>query len=103
MPKVANGFARFVVRPASAGLLLPGIQWLWSGIQLFDDRDWKERNLEDNLVGVLHEAWERRREEVSNEPSLRQPFLGLLMSLTSRGGHATAALRERVIESIGMQ
>ena len=101
MPRVMNGFARFVVQPAAAQLLLPGIRWLWEAVRSLDADDWRERDLADNLVGVLHRSWERQSARLSSDPQLREAFLGLLTSLASRGGHAATALRDRVLDSIG--
>jgi hypothetical protein len=101
MPRVMNGFARFVVQPAAAQLLLPGICWLWHAVRSLDADDRREQDLGENLVGVLHQCWERENARASSDPQLREAFLGLLTTLASHGGHAAIALRDRVLDSIG--
>src|SRR5947209_790495 len=56
---VASGFARFVVGSGAAHPLLPGVRWVWEALPSFDARDWNERNLEENLVGILRACWQR--------------------------------------------
>ena len=64
--------------------------------------------VEQNLVGVLHHAWNRESARVSSDPLLREAFQGMLRSLTSRGGHAAALpgtllLVAPVVQAVGDQ
>jgi len=99
--KVASGFAAFAVRPAAAQLLIPGVRWLSDAVRSFENRNWKDFHLEENLVEFLQVCWERGAARVSGDPQLRAAFLDLLTRLSSRGGHAATALRDRVLDSIG--
>jgi hypothetical protein len=96
MPKVVTGFLNFVIQPAAAGLLLPGIQWLAAVVPSFDSYDWRH-GLEESLLSFLHVSWERQRDRISGDPTLQGPFLSLLACVISRGGHAAIALRDRVV------
>jgi hypothetical protein len=98
MPRVVTGFLNFVIQPAAAGLLLPGIKWLAAAVPSFDSYDWKY-GLEENLIAFLHACWEREHHWIANDPSLRAAFLSLLSCLVARGGHAAIALRDRVVNS----
>jgi hypothetical protein len=98
MPKVATGFLNFVVQPAAAGLLLPGIRWLAAAVPSFDSYDWKY-GLEENLIAFLHTCWEREYRKISGDSCLQEAFLSLLACVVSRGGHAAIALRDRVVNS----
>ena len=98
MPKVVTGFLNFVVQPAAAGLLLPGIRWLAVAVPSFDSYDWKY-GLEENLIAFLHTCWEREYLKISGDPCLQKAFLSLLACVVSRGGHAAMALRDRVVTS----
>jgi hypothetical protein len=98
MPKVVTGFLNFVIQPAAAGLLLPGIKWLAAAVPSFDSYDWKY-GLEENLIAFLHACWEREHHRISGDPSLQGAFLSLLACVVSRGGHAAIALRDRVVNS----
>jgi hypothetical protein len=99
--RVASGFAWFIIQPAPIHLLLPGLCWLYEATQTFNDYSWRrESGLEDNLVEMLRTCWERHSAEVANDPVYREPFQGLLTRLASHGGHAAAALRERILDSI---
>jgi hypothetical protein len=100
MRKVVNGFAMFAIHPAATKLMLPGIHWIASAAKDFDTYDWKY-GLEDNVIEFLHTCWQRESERISNDPTLREPFVALLAILVSRGGHAAIALRDRVVGSIG--
>lgn len=101
LPRVAHGFAQFVVRPAAAQLLFPGVVWLLQAVQQYDEHDWEERELAEDLVEVLRACWDRDGQRVSGDPQVRDAFLGLLTKLVSRGGHAAFALQERVLNSLG--
>jgi hypothetical protein len=103
MPKVAAGFARFIVKPSAEALLFPGVRWLYEAVQRYDQYDWRERQLDECLIGVLRACWDRDSRRVSGEAALREAFLGLLTSLASRSGHAAAVLRDQVLDSIGRQ
>jgi hypothetical protein len=98
MPKVVTGFLNFVIQPAAAALLLPGIRWVAAAVPSFDSYDWKY-GLEDNLIAFLHACWEREHHRISSDPSLQGAFLSLLACVVSRGGHAAIALRDRVVNS----
>jgi hypothetical protein len=98
MPKVVTGFLNFVIQPAAAGLLLPGIKWLAAAVPSFGSYDWKY-GLEENLIAFLHTCWEREYHRISDDPSLQGAFLSLLACVVSRGGHAAIALRDRVANS----
>jgi hypothetical protein len=96
MPRVARDFASLVVQPAGRLLLVPSIRWLSDAVGSYKDRDWRWDDLEDQLVHVLRLCWERHSETVRSDQQLRDAFLKLLTLLTSRGGHAATALRDRV-------
>jgi hypothetical protein len=98
MPKVMTGFLNFVIQPAAAALLLPGIRWLAVAVPSFDSYDWKY-GLEENLIAFLRACWEREHHRISSDPSLQGAFLSLLACVVSRGGHAAIALRDRVVNS----
>jgi hypothetical protein len=98
MPKVVNGFSAFAIRPGASKLLLPGIDWISSAVKTFDAYDWKY-GLEDNVVEFLHVCWQRESQRISHEPRFREPFLAVLATLVSRGGHPAIALRDRVVGS----
>jgi len=102
IPRVLNGFARFVVQAGASRLLVPGVQWLAEAPRSLDSYEWRERGLEENLVEVLRVCWIQESGRVANEPGLRAAFFALLTSLASRGGHAAIALRDRVLDSIGV-
>jgi hypothetical protein len=96
MPKVVTGFLFFVIQPAAAGLLLPGIKWVAATVPSFDSYDWKS-GLEDNLVTFLRTCWDREHQRISSDPPLQRAFLSLLACVVSRGGHAAIALRDLVV------
>jgi hypothetical protein len=98
---VASGFAAFAVRPLAARLFLPGVSWLWVATRSFSDQEWNNSELEEHLVVFLRVCWDRESARVSGDPQIRRPFLDLLNQLCARGGHAAAALRDRVLDSIG--
>jgi hypothetical protein len=98
MPKVVTGFLNFVIQPAAADLLLPGIRWLAAAVPSFDSYDWKY-GLEENLIAFLHACWKREHRRIAGDPSLQGAFLSLLACVVSRGGHAAIALRDRVVNS----
>jgi hypothetical protein len=83
----------FAIHPAATKLMLPGIHWVASAAKDFDTHDW-EYGLEDNVIEFLHTCWQRESERISNDPSLREPFVALLAILVARGGHAAIALRD---------
>ena len=98
MPRVTAGFLHFAVQPATAGLMLPAIRWLAAVVPSYDSYDWKD-GLEDDLIAFMHACWERHHQTISADATLEKPFLDLLATLVSRGGHAAIALRDRIIGS----
>jgi hypothetical protein len=100
LPHVVSGFASFAVRPAAAQLLIPGVIWVSDAVRIFNNLNWKDFHLEEHLVEYLQACWERGATRVSGNPQIRAAFLDLLTRLSSRGGHAAIALRDRVLDSI---
>jgi hypothetical protein len=100
IPRVAQSFAHFAVEPGARALLTPGIRWLHTHVQTYDEYDWRERSMEDSVVELLRTCWECERREVIHDTGLRDAFLGLLICLVGRGGHAAASLNETVLASI---
>jgi hypothetical protein len=98
MPKVVTGFLNFVIKPAAAALLLPGIRWVAAALPSFDSYDWKY-GLEEDLIAFLHACWDREHYGISSDPSLQGAFLSLLACVVARGGHAAIALRDRVVNA----
>lgn len=99
MARVVAGFARFAVKPAAAHLLLPAVLWLSKASETVTETK-TERNLDEALITLLHEAWERHRAELAQDGALRDPFQGLLTRLAARSSHAALALRDRVVKSL---
>jgi hypothetical protein len=101
-PRVASSFARFLVRPAAARLLAPGVQWLHDAVRTFDDCDrTRDSQLEAGLVDVLHACWARERDILSRDTPMLDAFNGLLTILCARGSHAATAFRDRVLDTGG--
>jgi hypothetical protein len=99
MARVVGGFARFAVKPAAARLLLPAVLWLSKASEAVTETK-TERNLDEALITLLHEAWERHRAELAKDGALRDAFQGLLTRLAARSSHAALALRDRVVKSL---
>jgi hypothetical protein len=93
-----TGFLNFVIKPAAAALLLPGIRWVAAALPSFDSYDWKY-GLEEDLIAFLHACWDREHYGISSDPSLQGAFLSLLACVVARGGHAAIALRDRVVNA----
>jgi hypothetical protein len=47
----------------------------------------------------MHAYWDRYHQTISADATLEKPFLDLLATLGSRGGHAAIAFRDRIIGS----
>ena len=101
MGRVTNGFAGFVSQPSAAPLLKSGVAWLHDSCRQFEEDGyaWRQRDIEENLVGVLQECWRRHSTDVKAEDELRSAFLGLLNMLCARGNHAALVLRDEVLSS----
>lgn len=98
MARVVEGFARFAVAPATAHMLLPTIHWLWKALENITIND--ERNLENALINLLHETWDRHRVELGQDTSLKEAFQEILTRLAAVGSHASLSLRDRVIKDL---
>lgn len=98
MGRVANGFAAFVSRPCATPLLKAGVTWLHDSLRQLDEDGyaWRQRDIEENLVGALQECWRRHSTDVKAEGELRSAFLGLINMLCARGNHAALVLRDEV-------
>lgn len=99
MAQVVGGFARFAVAPAAAHLLLPAVLWLSKASETVTATK-SERDLDDALITLLHEAWERHRVELAQDGVLREAFQELLTRLAARSSHAALALRDRVVKAL---
>jgi hypothetical protein len=100
LPPIAEGFSRFLIRPAAHDLMLRGVIWLHDAAVSFDHRDWANPGLQQSLIEVLRASWGRHREEVAQDEALRKAFLGLLTLLAAQGSPAAAALAEQVLSAI---
>ena len=98
MPKITNGFSMFAIQAGAKKLLLPGIRWISTAANSFDTYDWKY-GLEENVTEFMRLSWQRESPRISNDPTVREPFLSVLAILASRGGHAAIALRDRIAGS----
>ena len=104
MPRVANGFARSLVKPGYDQLLCRGVRWLYQAVTNADDYElWRQQDVEDHLIGVLQKCWDRYPEAVVADSELRSAFRGLLTVLSSRGSHAALELQNRLLNSISAQ
>jgi hypothetical protein len=99
MATVVGGFARFAVTPAATKILLPAIRWVSKASETVKETK-SERNLDDALINLLREAWERHRGELAQDKGLMDSFQGLLKRLAARDSHAALALRDRVLGSL---
>jgi hypothetical protein len=99
MARVVGGFARFAVAPAATQLLLPAVRWLSKASEKVKNTK-TERNLDDALVTLLHEAWERHRLELGQDRDHMAAFQEMLTRLAARAGHAALALRDRVVREL---
>lgn len=102
MARVVEGFARFAVTPAATHLLLPAVRWLSKASETVT-RTQSERNLDDALINLLHEAWERHRVELAQDSPLMEAYQAMLTRLASRSSHAALALRDRVLSSLSSE
>jgi len=99
MPKIIKGLVNFVAQPGASLLLLPSLRWISSAVKKFDTYSWKY-GLEENVIEFLHTCWQRESVRIVNTPTLKEPFLGLLTIVASRGSHAAIALNTRVSGSL---
>ena len=99
MATVVEGFARFAVAPAGTKLLLPAVRWLSKAPETVK-RTKTEPHLDDALINLLREAWERHRLELTQDTQLMDAFQGMLTRLSSQGSHAALALRDHVLGSL---
>jgi hypothetical protein len=99
MARVVAGFARFAVTPAATRLLLPAVRWLSKASESVTATKF-ERDLDDALITLLHEAWERHRGELAQDRALMDSFQELLTRLAARSTHAALALRDRVVTAL---
>ena len=60
MARVVAGFASFAVTPAAARLLLHAVLWLSKASETVPKTK-SDLNVDDALITLLHEAWERHR------------------------------------------
>jgi hypothetical protein len=60
-----------------------------------------EPALDDALIDLLREAWERHRTELAQDTELMGAFQGTLTRLAAAGSHAALALRDRVLGALG--
>jgi hypothetical protein len=101
MEQVACGFADNVVRPAYKEILCLGVQWLHRAVAQADEYDlWRNGRLEEPLLNVLTQCWERHPSFVASDPELRNAFLELLKVLAARGSHGALQLRDRILSAI---
>jgi hypothetical protein len=100
-PRVLNGFARNITKPAYQRILCRGIEWIHSAVTKLSPHDLRhERDFESNVIDALRCCWERHKDRVTAEPLLRQSLSGLLTQLASRGSHAAMHLRDQVVDSL---
>src|SRR5262249_37483519 len=97
---VVGGFARFAVTPAAARLLLPAVRWLSKASETVKLTK-SEPALDDALINLLREAWDRHRAELAQDAGLMAAFQGTLTRLAAAGTHAALALRDRVVGALG--
>jgi hypothetical protein len=101
MPRVANEFARNLVKPGYDQLLCQGVRWLHKAVTSTDEYElWPQQDVEYRLVGVLQKCWDRYPEAVVADSELRAAFRGLLTVLSSRGNHVALELQNRLLASI---
>lgn len=101
MPRVLNGFARHVTKPAYQSILCRGIEWIHGAMQKSKPEDFRhERDFEVNVIHALRCCWERHRDRVATEPKLRTAFDGVLTYFASLGSHAAMQLRDRLLDSL---
>jgi hypothetical protein len=99
--RVLNGFARNITKPAYQRILCRGIEWIHSAVTKLSAYDFRhDRDFESNVIDALRCCWQRNRDRIAAEPSLRQALSGLLTHLTSRGSHAAMHLRDQLIDSL---
>ena len=89
----------FALQPGASRLLLPGLRWISLAVKTFDTYDWKY-GLEENLIEFLDTCWQSENDRIVSAPTLKEPFLGLLTLVASRGSHAAIALNTRVSGSL---
>lgn len=101
VPNVAAHFASFLARPAAKVMLCDGVQWLYAAISNYDHYDWRDDDLEENLVEALRTCWIKEVAEVQNNPIVQEAFLNLLGILIRRQNRAAFELRDEVTRSMG--
>lgn len=100
VPRVASSFAAFLRRPAGQMLICDGIVWLESVVTQFERFDWRDDQLEGNLVEALRFCWNSNADTVRDTSSLRKAFLGLLGVLIKRQNFAALELRDEVARTM---
>jgi hypothetical protein len=92
-PVCAAHFAYFL-STASGQVLLPmGIRRLAAAIRVYDEHDWKERNLLDGLSTAVSACWRNIRDSIKNDATIRGAFETILSELCAR--HDARALQIR--------
>ena len=97
---VAHRFARFLSRPAACRLIPDGLCWLWDSASQLDNHGWeRDDTVERDLIAALRASWQCCSERITKDVAVRDAFLGILNTLTSRQNHAAIALRDRVLSA----
>lgn len=97
VPHIASAFAAFLARPAGESLRLGGIKWLNGAVQEFHAYDWRDDQLENNLVEALRATWVVESTRIHSDDELRGAFLALLGKLMERQNAAAYVLRDEVL------
>ena len=101
MPRVADEFARSLVKPGYDQLLCQGVKWLHQAVTNADEYDlWRQQDVDAHLVAVIHKCWDRYPDTVAETANSARPFRGLLTVLSSHGSHAALELQNRLLNSI---
>ena len=95
--RVAEAFARFLVKPAAGKLILPGLTWLARSVPKIREYEWEQGRLSDELLALLCTCWSDHLSELESNSEVKGAFLDLLNSLIARGYPGALALRDAMV------
>lgn len=97
---LASAFSSFLLKPAAQEMLLPGIIWLSDAVDKIWEYRWKTYPLSTALMSVLNTCWERYRNELEINNSLKAAFLKILGKLVSKQYPDALELKDQIVQSI---
>jgi hypothetical protein len=95
---VAAWFCRFLATESGRILLAWGLTQLADRIPSFEEREWQQHHLGDFLADVLTTCWKFLRNDIENQPALRDAFLRILTDLCAKQIPGALQLRNKASE-----